>query len=503
MGNDELLNYISLFREKAEQGKLVIFVGAGVSCNVDGMPSWNKLIQNMAKAINYSRCNSCRHKAENCESTCLVKDDFSIDEFLKIPQHVFNKDKELYNRVLAESIPIVTADAPLSSAIFDVNPAHIITTNYDKLLESSKNIFCEQYQVIVHDKDLLNANKGKYIIKMHGDISEASSIVLKEQDYLDYSQTHVLIELFSTLSNIVLLLNLVGLDCDGKKTIAASIEELLSDEIFVQKFFSIGWPDFKQSLREFSKLCCSLTFSSNFELIYQIVDGEKFFEYAVNVSFNSLRHLIEQFISKDEETTDKIQALIDATENFNSKVILLRLLYRRITGDATQQKYKRILSDSFAQLPIGAIYDFAFSGWLTPNQDALKEFLNRILEISKKGNSNMRVFPDPVETKLECVYLLHISDMLADISMLKPLSEGRPHLQFLLDPKNFDYSQVDFSDYMWENFARREEYMKTFVAHKEVIIPKIQKRIETGEVTEAEKRILYGFLLRGDEVWKM
>lgn len=153
MGNDELLNYISLFREKAEQGKLVIFVGAGVSCNVDGMPSWNKLIQNMAKAINYSRCNSCRHKAENCESTCLVKDDFSIDEFLKIPQHVFNKDKELYNRVLAESIPIVTADAPLSSAIFDVNPAHIITTNYDKLLESSKNIFCEQYQVIVHDKD--------------------------------------------------------------------------------------------------------------------------------------------------------------------------------------------------------------------------------------------------------------------------------------------------------------------------------------------------------------
>ena len=77
MSNDGLLNYISLFREKAEQGKLVIFVGAGVSQNVDGMPSWNALIQNMAKAINYSRCNSCRHKAEKCESTCLLKEDFS------------------------------------------------------------------------------------------------------------------------------------------------------------------------------------------------------------------------------------------------------------------------------------------------------------------------------------------------------------------------------------------------------------------------------------------
>lgn len=98
MGNDELLNYISMFREKAEQGKLVIFVGAGVSCNVDGMPSWNALIQNMAKAIDYSRCDTCRHRLESCENTCLLKDDFSTDELLKVPQHVFNKDQELYYR---------------------------------------------------------------------------------------------------------------------------------------------------------------------------------------------------------------------------------------------------------------------------------------------------------------------------------------------------------------------------------------------------------------------
>lgn len=104
MGNDELLNYISMFREKAEQGKLVIFVGAGVSCNVDGMPSWNALIQNMAKAIDYSRCDTCRHRLESCENTCLLKDDFSTDELLKVPQHVFNKDQELYYRILNEWI---------------------------------------------------------------------------------------------------------------------------------------------------------------------------------------------------------------------------------------------------------------------------------------------------------------------------------------------------------------------------------------------------------------
>lgn len=51
MSAQELLRYINLFREKAELGKLVIFVGAGVSRNVEGMPSWNELIQQFYQSI--------------------------------------------------------------------------------------------------------------------------------------------------------------------------------------------------------------------------------------------------------------------------------------------------------------------------------------------------------------------------------------------------------------------------------------------------------------------
>ena len=983
MSHEELFKYIDLFREKTERGKLVIFVGAGVSQNVAGMPSWDTLIHKMAEAIDYSKCDYCKHKEEDCKNTCLLKTDFSTDEYLKIPQHVFNRDRGQYNRILKESIPTLAVDAPLSSAIFDINPTHIITTNYDHLLETSKNIFCEQYQVIVYDKDLLNADKGKYIIKMHGDVSDPASIVLKEQDYLDYSQEHVLIELFikslltdhivmflgyslndyniklilswlnymrsqngaldenrkvgyliqdqenvddtqlsyfnshnigvinihsmplikeiptdlsnkigkrlysflrviadpalekdlfslgnavkfmsqfdfvsyeqilrllhvksyevinwelrlfsksdyarlttfmesedeeaatlkqlflnagivsiyclhehkdmcfhigelsnndllqneiynfyilnkydeikklfsgeckdlgsnemlfyksivdgyseilksyeemdyselptnkrvahlhnsaviemlktypcgfdttkvkqfiqnsasrreqeilseyldiynsnskkrlsmqealqklksdvrdrgtihiagtscaklyeikqlaitqyffyynnhilyqgfrdlkdffrpyieaimcansdaaerptnffdvpfenkkysveyidldiivkfistkdlctlvkaynvqhlnasehevefltncfknlchsivtaktyglwqssfSALSNIVLLLNLVDLDKDEKKQIASSVEELLSDETVDSIFFSIGWPDFRQSVREFAKLCSSLAFSANFEIVRQIVGGEKFFEYAANVHFNSLRHLIERFLSKAEETTNKIQDLIDATEGFHKKVILLRLFYQQIMGDTIQQKYKCFLSENFAQLPIEAIYDFVFPGWLTPSQNSIKGFLNEILKISREQVTGVRSYSNLVETRLECTYLLYITDMITDISDLKEMSEGRPYLQFLLDPENFDYSQVDFSNYMWENFARHEKYMNCFIAHKNAIIPKIQSRIKSEEASESEKKILYGFLLDGAEVWKI
>ena len=86
MKHEDLLNYVTLFREKAEQGKLIVFVGAGVSQNVKDMPGWNDLIQRMAEAINYSKCDSCSHKAEGCENNCLLKNDFSTDEYLKIPQ---------------------------------------------------------------------------------------------------------------------------------------------------------------------------------------------------------------------------------------------------------------------------------------------------------------------------------------------------------------------------------------------------------------------------------
>ena len=55
---------------------------------------------------------------------------------------------------------------------------------------------------------------------------------------------------------------------------------------------------------------------------------------------------------------------------------------------------------------------------------------------------------------------------------------------------------------MWENFARHERYMKCFVAHKDAIIPQIKERIEKNDVSEAEKKILYGFLLDGGEVWE-
>lgn len=67
MEHKELLKYIRLFREKANTNKLIIFVGAGVSCNVKGMPSWRGLVEKMDKSIGYFKCTDCEKKKKGCK----------------------------------------------------------------------------------------------------------------------------------------------------------------------------------------------------------------------------------------------------------------------------------------------------------------------------------------------------------------------------------------------------------------------------------------------------
>lgn len=982
MNKEDLLEYINLFREKAENNKLIIFVGSGVSLNVDGMPSWYSLIQKMAQTINYSKCSTCKNSKDGCSDFCLLKEYYSTDEFLKIPQYVYNKSKDLYNKILKENIKDVSVDAPLSEAIFDINPVHIITTNYDTLLESSKNEFCEQYQVIVHDKDLLKAEKSKYIIKMHGDINDLDTIILKEEDYLNYSQEHILLELFvksllvdhtilflgyslndynikliiswlnymrsqnnalssgqkvgyivldeyeisdtqisyfagnnigviniyemptinniptslakekgkrlysflkvladssleeelflsvameravdfmsqhtyveyklilkllfiknydkvdnvlrlfsekdynklenfmskggqkaeklkqlfansgvlvlyfcemnnqkqyvvgeysnisllnskiynlylenrydelssilktngceimeecyyqsiiygygnclskyetiefsslslenkvaylhnfallkalnsfsfdssktrhfienislnkekefyssyldmyngnkekllymksaldklnkavnerttvylcgtsiselykiknlaiehyffyfanhiffkgykdanefftpyiegilcanseqaeetsnffgkkfsnekysfdiidfdiitkfistkelfellvkynvkllrtseenilflanvfknlvnsiimsqtygfhnssfSTLSNIAFMLCLVELNEDSKKIVEHSLQHLFSDVNFINLFFSTGYPDFKQSIKAFTNLFNKVNLKPNFEIIENIINGPYFFDFAANVEFYSLRNILISFTDNNgyESEQYKIKNLIDNQKEFNKKCMLLKFFRKCITDKKIKSDYVAELSSNFNELDTSSICEFIFNGWFELSQDNINTLFDEIHRIKNNQKKGVILFPDPLERKLECVYILYIQGFISDISPLKDLADGRIHLQFLLNPDDFDYNQVDFSNYMWVNFARHPKYMEKFILHKDIIIPIIERRIENNEASETERKILYAFLLNKDEMY--
>ena len=188
---------IKELREASENNRLIIFVGAGVSNN-SGIPGWNELVKCFAQKLNYDKCKKCNFHSSNCQmSDCKEKYNFCQDDYLKIPQFFYNKDENEYFKTIKEFFNIDAQPNLINNILIDLHPKHIITTNFDNLIENTNNPNTMVYKVITKDKDLLTyKSNNSYIIKMHGDINEIKEIVLMENDYLNYSQKHILIETF-------------------------------------------------------------------------------------------------------------------------------------------------------------------------------------------------------------------------------------------------------------------------------------------------------------------
>lgn len=187
-------------RKAQENNQLVIFVGAGVSKNSD-VPTWWDLIKTIADKINYDRCDSCKKRNEACpKSECEDRYAFTQDEFLRIPEYYFQRDTSKnnteYYELIRDTLKCDKGSNPIDDEIFSILPHHIITTNYDSLLENTMALNSQLYTVVSQDSDLLSKASERYIIKMHGDLGTPSTIVLKESDYIDYEQKHTLISTF-------------------------------------------------------------------------------------------------------------------------------------------------------------------------------------------------------------------------------------------------------------------------------------------------------------------
>lgn len=203
-----IYSQIEKIREEKRNHRLVIFVGAGVSKN-SGACSWWELVREIADKIKYSKCSSCEIKTVNCSSCgkmvkvckddCLLKYNFTNEEFLLIPQLYFDsldKDHEDYYSYIKERFSTIGAPNIIDDIIISLEPECIITTNYDHLIEDVKNPNVSKYTVIKKDNELLYKTGNRYIIKMHGDIDDVKNIVLREDDYLNYSQNHTLLETY-------------------------------------------------------------------------------------------------------------------------------------------------------------------------------------------------------------------------------------------------------------------------------------------------------------------
>lgn len=164
-------------KSSLRHNKLVIFVGAGVSKN-SGIPTWGQMVRVFAEKIGYP------------------VERLSTNEYIRIPQYFYGMDDSAEHKEYYDTLrKIISPEAKpniLNELIADIHPKHIVTTNYDKLMD----MVVTDYAIIRQDRDLFRADADHYLIKMHGDVDNVEDIVFKEEYYLQYSETHRLMETF-------------------------------------------------------------------------------------------------------------------------------------------------------------------------------------------------------------------------------------------------------------------------------------------------------------------
>ena len=274
---------IRFLAEELEKGKLVVFVGAGVSKN-SGLPEWEELIKNYADYRGIK--------------------EFTSKQFLTIPEEVFERYGSLkYYEIAEKRFSGKYVPNSIHRILKKMKLTYIITTNYDTLIEDEiKNL-----QIVSKDEDLPYTNSNRMLIKMHGDF-ENKNIVLKKSDYDNYEKNFQLIStlvkgLFTT--NTVLFIGYSYSDTNVQQ-IMNWIKEILKEE--TRKAFLVEFTkeDDKEeeNSEQINRISLKLLTKNNDEVLY--IDKKEGFDNNYDYEKTLTKFLSDIYNEKENVKQEKI-----------------------------------------------------------------------------------------------------------------------------------------------------------------------------------------------------
>lgn len=182
LNSDDKSTYFNINElvELARESKkpLVFWIGAGASC-WNKFPLWGELAIDFVKVFSKKEVNFDKDKANELLNNFLLPEVFNL---------CAQTNKNRYNELLAGKLKprdISPVYLRFIETLSKNNPLHIITTNIDSSLESSlKNISVISRTNLERCLSMIQ-NKESFVAKVHGDLSDLSSVVFTSDDYLD------------------------------------------------------------------------------------------------------------------------------------------------------------------------------------------------------------------------------------------------------------------------------------------------------------------------------
>lgn len=164
--------------DAVQERRCVLFVGSGLS-SMAGYPTWDQLIENLvaqAKTLPFARTKGIEYFEQ-------TKDYFTLAEFARSALGTSQ-----YTAVLRKYLGAPVKPTPAHRVIAETDYRGIITTNYDRILETTitqvrgwtPNTFTPDS---ISSLGTALSNPELFIFKLHGDIGSPEGIVLSNRDY--------------------------------------------------------------------------------------------------------------------------------------------------------------------------------------------------------------------------------------------------------------------------------------------------------------------------------
>lgn len=310
------------------ENNLILFVGAGISVN-SGLPSWKELISSLRAELQ------------------LNEEESTAKDYLRIAQYYYDTfGQNQYINKIEDIFSNGEMSTPneLHNLIEKVSPKHIITTNYDNLLEQQFNKGILKYDVVAEDKDIPYTNSEHYLIKMHGDLKK-KNWVLKEDDYLDYQLNFPMLSTLikSLIMNHSLLFVGYSLEDSTFNSIFRLIQNSFSYDAKVAYFYTTSKPS--QIIRDYYRKKGIYIISNEDSCLGE--DAKKLNEdsryYLTKQFFNDILQDKIENINNDNKLWEQLSFLDKL--NFIDVKDLYR--YSRLTGRAYQKNDEYLwLNDS-------------------------------------------------------------------------------------------------------------------------------------------------------------